>query len=99
MDRSGLVTVRMLGKLHSLRRAAGLESTAEVAVPPAGTSARQIAVDLGLPLDEIEAVFRNRSSAPLSETVYPGDRLAFVPRGTPGPHRFTLGIYSAGREG
>ncbi len=98
MDRCGPVTVRMLGKLHTLRRAAGLESTAEVTVPPDGTSARQIAEDLGLPVDQIEAVFRNRSSAPLSTTVYPGDRLAFVPRGTPGPHRFTLGIYTAGRE-
>jgi len=24
--------------------------------------------------------------------------VAFVPRGTPGPHRFTLGLWKAGQE-
>ena len=30
--------------------------------------------------------------------VSPGDRVAFVPYGTPGPHRVFLGLYTAGKE-
>jgi len=30
--------------------------------------------------------------------VSPGDRVAFVPYGTPGPHRVFLGLYAAGEE-
>ena len=33
----------------------------------------------------------------LNGPVVPGDQVAFVPRGTPGPHRYTLGIHRAGR--
>jgi hypothetical protein len=30
--------------------------------------------------------------------ISPGDRVAFVPYGTPGPHRVFLGLYAAGKE-
>lgn len=97
MAESGKVTVRMFGRLYTLRRERGLPDVAEVAVPPEGRTAEDIAHELGLPDEEIEAVFCNHRTYALDYVVRPGDAVAFVPRGTPGPHRFTLGIYSAGR--
>ena len=91
-------TVRMFGRLYSARREAGLPTTVEVEVPADGTTARQLAHDLDLDLEVIEGVFVNRHVYDLGHPVVPGDRVAFVPRGTPGPHRFYLGLYRAGRE-
>lgn len=93
------VTVRMFGLLHAKRQAAGESTSAEVAVPPQGTTARAIAEGLGLDLDMIEGVFVNRTVYDIDHPVMPGDRIAFVPYGTPGPHRFYLGLYRAGHGG
>ncbi len=92
------VTVRMFGLLHSARAAEGLPSCVEIEVPEEGTTARRIALDLGLDLDLIEGVFVNRTVYDVGHAVMPGDRVAFVPYGTPGPHRFYLGLYRAGRS-
>lgn len=97
MDTERTVTVRMFGLLHSARRAAGLESTVSVEVHEAGTNARQIALDLGLDTGIIEGVFVNGTVFDLGHPVMPGDRIAFVPHGTPGPHRLYLGLYRAGQ--
>jgi hypothetical protein len=57
-----------------------------------------IALGLDLPLDAIEGVFCNGHVYGLGHVLAPGDRVGFVPHGTPGPHRFMLGLWSAGRE-
>jgi hypothetical protein len=88
--------IRMFGLLHTLRSRLGLPVTVELAVPPGGKAAREIALDLELPLDKIEAVFCNHIACPLDHIIMPGDRVAFVPYGTPGPHRYCLGIKQAG---
>ena len=52
-----------------------------------------LANTLKLPLDKIEAVFINGKAYPLGEgLIEPGDRVAFLPPGTPGPYRALLGI-------
>lgn len=99
MPGEGCATVRMFGVLHSLRVERGLPSSVEMDIPPQGVPARGIAIDLGLPLESIEAVFVNHTAFGLDHVVRPGDRVAFAPFGTPGPHRFCLGIFDAGREG
>ena len=91
------VTVKMFGFLHSARRAEGLPSTVEVNVPDDGTTADKIAEELSLDLDIIEGVFVNGTVYDIGHPVAPGDRIAFVPHGTPGPHRFFLGLYKAGK--
>ena len=91
-------TVRMFGCLHTIRKDLGLESIAEVTLPPEGLKAEEIALELGLPLDRIEGVFINHLVYDLDKTVKPGDRVAFIPTGVPGPHRFMLGIHSAGKK-
>lgn len=95
----GTATIRMFGLLHSLRQERKLPSVVEFAVPPEGVPARGVAVELDLPVDEIEGVFINHVVQSLDGLIRPGDRVAFVPPGTPGPHRFMLGLYRAGKAG
>ena len=97
MSDNSPVTVKLFGCLHTLRKAEGLPTTLEVEVPAAGREAYEVAEDLNLPLDRIEAVMCNHKTHDLGYVIHPGDTIAFVPRGTPGPHRFTLGIYHAGK--
>ena len=92
------VTVRIFGSLRPLRTARGLPYALDVAVPRGGIVARDLAVSLGLPPEKIEGVFVNHGLHGIGVRVSPGDRVAFVPYGTPGPHRVFLGIYAAGRE-
>ena len=89
--------VRMFGCLHTIRKELGLASTAQVSLPPEGRKAEDLALDLDLPLNKIEGVFVNHTVYNLDKIVMPGDRVAFVPTGVPGPHRFMLGIHSAGK--
>jgi hypothetical protein len=98
MAGTGTVEVRMFGSLHALRREAGLPTLVSVDVPDAGTTGRAVALALDLPLDAIEGVFCNGHVYGLGHVLAPGDRVGFVPHGTPGPHRFMLGLWSAGRE-
>ena len=85
-------TVRMFGLLHTFRKDRGLPSQAEVAVPEEGCPAAAIARELGLPMEKIEAVFVNHKAYTLDHEVHPGDQVAFVPTGIPGPGRLMLGI-------
>jgi len=56
-------------------------------------SALELAERLDLPLEKIEAVFINGVASPVAEGVIkPGDRVAFIPPGTPGPYRALLGM-------
>ena len=96
MTADKLTTIRMFGLLHTLRKQKDLPVTVELQLPPEGKTARDIAQELELPLDRIEAVFCNHLTYPLNHVILPGDRVAFVPHGTPGPHRYCLGIKQAG---
>lgn len=93
------ITLRMFGALHSLRREQGLPTRLEVGVPESGMTGTALAEQLGLPLELIEGLFCNHTVRPLRWVLHPGDQVAFVPVGTPGPHRFFLGLYNAGHDG
>ncbi len=95
----GPVTVRMFGLLHLFRTEQGLPSTVEVEIPENGTTGRDLAEELGLPCEKIEGVFVNCTVYGIDHPIMPGDRVAYVPYGTPGPHRVFLGLYNAGIEG
>ena len=88
--------IRMFGFLYNYRRKQGLSASVEIEIPSEGKSALSIIQELELPLDKIEAVFCNNRIQSLDHLIMPGDRVAIVPHGTPGPHRFTLGIKQAG---
>ena len=89
------VTVCMFGFLHSLRRERGLATTVEIEVPAGGVEARQIARELALPEERIDGIFYNHVPAGLGTTVRPGDRVAFVPLGTPASHPAFFGRFDA----
>ena len=88
----------MFGSLYSLRRERGLPATCELPTPAEGVTAQDLALSLDLPLDDIEGVFVNHTVRGLEHVIMPGDRVAFVPHGTPGPHRYTLGLYDVGAD-
>ena len=53
----------------------------------------ELAKDLDLPLEKIESVVINGKATPFGKgMIGPGDRVAFVPPGTPGPYRAMLGM-------
>jgi molybdopterin converting factor small subunit len=53
----------------------------------------ELARRLELPLEQIEAAFVNNKTVSLEDgQINPGDRVAFVPQGTPGVCRLLLGI-------
>ncbi len=56
-------------------------------------TARELASSLGLPLERIDGEFINHRSADMDTVVYPGDRVAFVPLGTPASHPAFFGPF------
>lgn len=94
----GDVNVRMFGVLDALCRERETPSRVTVQVSPQGVTARDLAVRLELPVEQIEGVFCNHTVYGLDRIIRPGDEVAFVPYGTPGPHRFFLGLYNAGKS-
>ena len=57
-----------------------------------GATVRTLVLGLGLELGDVEAAFVNGRTRPLDTVLRDGDRVGLVPPGTPGPHRFLLGI-------
>lgn len=98
MSHDSQVTVRMLAFLHSLRREQGLPSTVRMEVPLAGIRAGDLAEGLGLPVEMIEGVFHNYTVAGLDSVVRPGDRVAYVPYGTPASHPAFFGPFQTRSE-
>ncbi|MBN2405296.1 MAG: MoaD/ThiS family protein [Coriobacteriia bacterium] len=94
----GDVNVRMFGVLDGMCKEQGRPSRVTVSVPEEGISAEELAEQLELPLDQIEGVFCNHTVYGVDRIIRPGDEVAFVPYGTPGPHRFYLGLYRAGKS-
>jgi hypothetical protein len=76
-------TIRMFGALYTLRKQTGLEPTVDVAIPEEGRTAKDVASDLDLPMNKVEAVFINHKIYSLAEVIHPGDQVAFVPTGVP----------------
>ena len=92
------VSVRIFGSLRPLCEALGLPFVFDVDVAKEGVSGGELATSLGLPADRIEGIFVNHTVHSLDCRVVPGDRIAFVPYDTPGPHRVFLGLYRAGKS-
>jgi hypothetical protein len=87
------VTIRAIAFLDTFCREHGLPSTLSVEVPEAGIRAFDLAEAIGLPVQSIEGIFHNYSVSGLDALVRPGDRVAFVPYGTPGSHPAFFGPF------
>ena len=93
MDDTRPVTVRMIAMLDGYRRERGLPTTLSLDLPTEPCTAEEIAHRLDLPLDLIDGVFLNYRGAGLDVVVRPGDRVAFVPLGTPASHPAFFGPF------
>lgn len=97
MSETTNTVIRIYGCLRTLRNERGLPPSAELWLPAEGRRADEVARELDLPLERIEGVFCNHKAYPLDRLLRPGDEIAFIPTGVPGPHRFMLGIHEAGK--
>lgn len=53
----------------------------------------ELMAKLDIPMASVEVIFINRLAIAAYEAViHPGDRVALVPPGVPGPHRYLLGF-------
>jgi molybdopterin converting factor small subunit len=95
---AGEITVRVFGSLRPALEERGLpyEFTAEV--PAEGIPALELAEEIGLDVERVEGVFVNRIVHGVRVRLMPGDRVGFVPNDIPGPHRYYLGLYNAGKD-
>ncbi|MEA2014496.1 MAG: MoaD/ThiS family protein [Thermodesulfobacteriota bacterium] len=89
---SPTVSVRVFGFLQAYMDKQGLPCVFEKEIPRRGRTAYDIACELQIPPEEIEGIFLNGSVKNIYDPVFPGDRVAFFPKGTPGPYRIFLGI-------
>lgn len=87
------VHVRMLAFLHAFQRERGEPASMYVSIPDEGLSGRDLALAIGLPLESIEGLFLNAKISDLGAVVRPGDRVAFVPYGTPASHPAFFGPF------
>ena len=86
------VEVRFFGQLMALAEAIGLSTPCFFELK-SECSAIELADRMGVPTDEIEAVFVDGVAKPLDEgRINPGNRVGFIPYGVPGPYRVLLGI-------
>jgi hypothetical protein len=87
------VTVAVFGTLQAFCGEHDPPSGAQILIPDEGTTARRIAREIGLPVDRVDGVFRNHRPAGLDCRVERGDRVAFVPIGTPATHPAFFGDF------
>jgi molybdopterin converting factor small subunit len=92
MEQRDRATILMFGSLYTFRSELGLAPTLEVPLSTAGKRAVDIAEDLGLPLASIGCIYCNHRPASLDRQIKPGDRVAFLPWSSPGPHNGPQGF-------
>ncbi len=59
---------------------------------------KALATALEIPLESIEVIFINGFVHAVDAIIHPGDRVAFLPPGCPGPYRIALGFYSKNQD-
>ena len=95
---SPVCSVLVFGSLRPCLVERGLPYEFDAHVPAEGVVARDMAEELELPMEIVEGVFVNHTVHGLGVRIMPGDRVGFVPNDIPGPHRYYLGLYAAGKD-
>lgn len=93
------VEIRIFGFLRKHMDRQGLPYLIKKKIGHDDLTPVDIAEEISLPLSEIEAVFVNGKISDMQTVLSPGDRIAFLPYGTPGPYRVFLGIINRGKGG
>jgi len=92
LEKQATISVRIFGSLRQFIEDQGLSASFEKEISTKEISAYDLAREILIPPEKIEAVFRNGLIINIYDPVYPGDRVAFCPYGTPGPYRVFLGM-------
>ena len=92
------ISIRVFGFLRRYMDEQGLSYAFDKDINPKGEAAYDVAEELHVPPEEIEAVFVNGSVKNIYDSIFPGDRVAFLPYGTPGPYRVFLGMAKENME-
>ena len=93
-----VVEIRVFGSLRRYLDEKGFAPVLKWHLEGSESRAFDLARELGLPPEEVEAVFCNGHVQNIYDPIHPGDRIAFLPYGTPGPYRAFLGIWREGRK-
>jgi len=86
------VHIHIFGSLRTYMDKQGVPYSVEKEIDPEGRVAYDIVKEIGIPTQEVEAVFCNGRVRNIYDPVFPGDRVALFPYGTPGPYRLFLGM-------
>ena len=92
LEKKSTISIRIFGSLRQYIEDQGLSPSFEKEIDAKETSALDLAKEILIPPEKIEAVFRNGRIINIYDPVFPGDRVAFCPYGTPGPYRVFLGM-------
>jgi sulfur carrier protein ThiS len=94
----GTIDVRAFMWLATLFSERGWPNPRAVAVADETTGPALLEI-LDIPRERVEALILNHTTVPVEGTVLrPGDRVALVPPGVPGPHRLLLGLHGAKKK-
>lgn len=87
-----VITFNAFSFLQKKLKARNLEfSNVKIEIKPA-TRARDLMEEMQLTDNDVEVVFINGRAKSTDAILSDGDRVAFVPHGTPGPYRVLLGF-------
>ena len=86
------VQIRIFGSLRKYMDEQGDPYSLEKEIDPEGRVVYNIIKEIGLPPEKVEAIFCNGRVRNIYDPVFPGDRVALFPYGTPGPYRLFLGM-------
>ena len=92
LEKKSTISIRIFGSLRQYIEDQGLDPSFEMEIEAKETSALDLAKEIMIPPEKVEAVFRNGRIINIYDPVFPGDRVAFCPYGTPGPYRVFLGM-------
>lgn len=87
----GTIELRAFGKLQKIMHEKGYGFPEAFEIHD-NLTGHQLLAELRIEEDEVEAIFINGIVESLDHRINPGDRVAILPPGTPGPYRVMLGI-------
>lgn len=61
-------------------------------------SGLELSKELGIKREDVEVIFVNGFVQQIDYIIHPGDRVAFLPPGCPGPYRIALGFYGKNQD-
>ncbi|MBM7853978.1 molybdopterin converting factor small subunit [Desulfohalotomaculum tongense] len=89
-----VIELRAFADLQKIFKQNGWNMPHRFEIPDEGTTGKQLARQLQIPEEKLEAIFINGVVYNLTHPIKPGDRVGLVPPGLPSIYRVHLGFYS-----